>query len=180
MQGTSYNLNGILVSFYLVVYGAIETIFTIKLEQRKSKKQPSNDNPIKDKQSQITFWCNFSEGLLHGGTIAAAVLLTLPNARLAGGKLFPVEAVHFSIYFLVINVSIFRHLISGNCSKLAVIVLAIISYPLLLGGLWLVTLFDHNFSRLAVQMGMIWTCYDSVLMLCNATVFSLACSLFVA
>jgi hypothetical protein len=36
-QGTSYNLNGTLTALYIVVYGTIETLFTIKTEQRKGK-----------------------------------------------------------------------------------------------------------------------------------------------
>jgi hypothetical protein len=120
------------------------------------------------------------EGLIHGGTIATIVMITLPNARLDGGKLFPVEAIHFSIYFLILNASIFRHLMGGDCSRLAVGVLALISYPILLGALWLVPFIDPRFNRLTIQMGMIWTCYDSVLMICNVTVFTLACSLFIA
>ena len=56
---------------------------------------------------------NVLEGFAHGSVIGIVVLMTLPNARLAGGKIFPVEAVHFSIYFLMISVSIFRHLVNG-------------------------------------------------------------------
>lgn len=37
MQGTSYNLDSTLIFFYVVIYGALETIFIIKLEQRKQK-----------------------------------------------------------------------------------------------------------------------------------------------
>ena len=107
------------------------------------------------------------------------VILTLPNARLAGGKLFPVEALHFSIYFLLLNVSILRHLVSRTCAKAAVFVLAVVSYILLLGSPWLVTLSEDYFMRTAIQMGMIWMSYDSVFMLLNVMVFCLACSLFI-
>lgn len=80
----------------------------------------------------------------------------------------------------MISVSIFRHFVSGECSKMAVIVLAVISYPLLLGSPWLVTLFFKFFVRTALQMGMIWTSYDSVFMMINAFIFCLACSLFIS
>lgn len=68
---------------------------------------------MKDKESNLKFWTNFAEGIVHGATIGVVVLMTLPNARLSGGRLFPVEAIHFSIYFLIVSVSIFRHLVSG-------------------------------------------------------------------
>ena len=118
--------------------------------------------------------------MLHGITISGSVLLILPNARLAGGKLFPIEGVHFSIYLLMINVSILRHLVNGECSKLAVLILGLLSYPLLLGVLWLVVLARPEFYRMAVQMGMIWTCYDTAVMIGNSTAFSMALSLFIA
>ena len=36
-HGTSYALNGSLVALYVVAYGGIETVFTILVEQRRSK-----------------------------------------------------------------------------------------------------------------------------------------------
>jgi hypothetical protein len=36
-QGTSYNLDSKLVFLYVVVYGALETLFVIKLEYKKHK-----------------------------------------------------------------------------------------------------------------------------------------------
>lgn len=62
---------------------------------------------------------------------------------------------------------------------MAVGALALISYPLLLGAPWLVTLFYKYFYRTAVQMGTIWRSYDSVLMIINAFIFCLASSLFI-
>jgi hypothetical protein len=107
------------------------------------------------------------------------VLLVLPKARLAKGKLFPIQGVHFSIYLLMINVSVLRHFINGECSKLAVFVLGLLSYPLLLGILWLVVLAQPDFYRMAIQMVMIWTCYDTAVMIFNVTAFSMAVSLFI-
>lgn len=178
-QGTSYNLDSTLIFFYVVIYGSLETIFIIKLEQRKSK-EVSNDYQIKDKKETLRFWTNVAEGLVHGVTIGVVVLLTLPNARLAGGKLFPVEAIHFSVYFLMVSASILRHLVGGECSRMAVGVLALISYPLLLGAPWLFAVFMRYFSRTAVQMGVLWTCYDTVFMMINVLIFCLASSLFIS
>jgi hypothetical protein len=143
-MGTSYNLDGTLTALYVMFYGAIETIFTIKLQQRRGK-ELNRDNYIKEMRSQVNFWTNLLEGLLHGTIIAGTVLLVLPNARLAGGKLFPVQGIHFSIYLLMINASILRHLVNGQCSKWAVLVLALLSYPVLLGVLWLVVLVRPEF-----------------------------------
>ncbi len=116
---------------------------------------------------------------MHGATIAVVVLMTLPNARLSGGKIFPVEAIHFSIYILMISVSIFRHIINGECKRIHVLVLAAICYPVFLGLPWLIVIFQPQFSRISLMMGVIWTSYDSVLMLINSFVFCLACSLFI-
>ncbi len=138
-----------------------------------------NDFCIKDKRTSIKFWANVIEGLVHGVTIGVVVLLTLPNARLSGGKIFPVEAIHFSIYLLMISVSIFRHLINGECKRIHVLVLGAISYPILLGLPWLVVIFRPHFKRVSLMMGVIWMSYDSVLMLINAFVFCLSCSLFI-
>jgi len=107
------------------------------------------------------------------------VLMTLPNARLSGGKIFPVEAIHFSIYILMISVSIFRHMINGECKKMHVVVLAAVCYPILLGLPWLIVVFRPQFIRMSLMMGVIWLSYDSVLMLVNAFVFCLSCSLFI-
>jgi hypothetical protein len=57
VSGTSYNLDGTLTAMYVMLYGAIETIFTIKLMQKKSKEL--KDNCIKDTHSQVKFWTNF-------------------------------------------------------------------------------------------------------------------------
>ena len=106
-------------------------------------------------------------------------MLTLPNARLSGGKIFPVEAIHFSIYLLMLSVSIFRHVINGECKRIYVLVLAGISYPILLGLPWLIVIFRPHFARVSLMMGVIWLSYDSVLMLVNSFIFCLACSLFI-
>ena len=106
-------------------------------------------------------------------------MLTLPNARLPGGKLFPVEALHLSIYFLLLSVSILRHLVYGQCSLTAIGVLASVSYVILLGAPWLLTVGWSPFFRTAVQIGTIWRSYDSVLALLNVIIFCLASSLFV-
>lgn len=140
----------------------------------------SNDYQIKDKKESLKFWTNVAEGLVHGVTIGVVVLLTLPNARLSGGKLFPVEAIHFAIYFSMLSVSIFRHLVSGECSRGAVLVLALISYPLLLGGPWLFTVFISYYYRIAVQMLILWTSYDTVFMTLNIFIFCLSSSLFIS
>ena len=83
----------------------------IKIEHRKER--TINDYQIKDKKSTLAFVTNLIEGAVHGVSIAMVVIMTLPNARLKGGKLFPVEAIHFSIYFLMSSVSMFRHLVNG-------------------------------------------------------------------
>ena len=94
--------------------------------------------------------------------------------------LFPVEALHFSIYFLLVSVSIFRHLIHQHCPKAALLVMAVITYTVLFGSPWLIALAVPGFSRTAMQLGMIWTSYDSVFMLGNVLIFCLACSLFIS
>ena len=58
--------------------------------------------------------------------------------------------------------------------------LAVVSYILLLGSPWLITLSEDYFMRTAIQMGMIWMSYDSVFMLLNVIIFCLACSLFIS
>jgi hypothetical protein len=49
----------------------------------------------------------------------------------------------------------------------------------LLGILWLVVLAQPDFYRMAIQMVMIWTCYDTAVMIFNVTAFSMAVSLFI-
>lgn len=61
----------------------------------------------------MKFITNIVEAAVHGGTVATVVLLTLQDARFSDGRIFPIEALHFSIFFLLINVSVFRHLIHG-------------------------------------------------------------------
>jgi hypothetical protein len=133
-QGTSYNLNGTLTALYIVVYGTIETLFTIKTEQRRGKSQVFEK--VKEKEYWIKFVSNIIEAVIHGATISIVVLMALPNARFSDGRLFPVESIHYCIYFLLITVSIFRHGIHGECSKAAIGVLSLVSYPILLGILW--------------------------------------------
>ena len=116
---------------------------------------------------------------MHGVTIGVVVLMTLPNARLSGGKIFPVEAIHFSIYILMVSVSVFRHIINGECKRIHVLVLAGICYPILLGLPWLIVIFRPQFARVSLMMGVIWLSYDSILMLINPFIFCLACSLFI-
>ena len=58
-------------------------------------------------------------------------------------------------------------------------VLSLVSYPIMLGILWILAGFDERHYKTAVQMGMIWTVYDSAIMCINAITFSLACSLFI-
>ncbi len=55
-QSTSYNLNGTLTALYIVVYGTIETLFTIKTEQKKGKSQIYEK--VKDKEYWIKFITN--------------------------------------------------------------------------------------------------------------------------
>jgi hypothetical protein len=148
------------------------------MEHRK-RKLTCSSYQVKDQKSNLKFWTSLTEGITHGITIAVVVLLTLPNARLPGGKLFPVQALHFSIYFLLVSVSVLRHMVSRHCSHLAVLLLALVSYTLLLGVPWLMALGEGGFRRTAVQMGLIWTTYDSVLMLVNVVIFCLGCSLFI-
>lgn len=179
LHGRSYSLDSNLMFLYVVAYGALETIFVILVEHRKQK-APEGNCQLKEKKSSLKFWASLLEGAIHGLTIALVVTLTLPNARLAGGKLFPVEALHFSIYFLLLNVSVVRHLVSRGCAKAAVGVLGGASYVLLLGSPWVVTLSQASFLRTAGQMALIWTSYDSILMLLNVVVFCLACSLFIS
>lgn len=85
----SYSLDSHLALFYLIIYGTIETIFTILVEQRRQKLEPSN-HELNDKKGLLRFWSNLGEGILHGLTISLVILLTIQNARLPGGKLFPV------------------------------------------------------------------------------------------
>jgi hypothetical protein len=148
------------------------------MEQRRHKMSPNNYQ-LNDKKGLLRFWSNLGEGVLHGLTISLVIVLTLPNARLPGGKLFPVEAIHFSIYFLMLNVSVLRHLVYGQCSITAIGVLASVSYVLLLGAPWILTAAWSPFFRMAVQIGTIWRSYDSVLALLNVVIFCLASSLFV-
>lgn len=76
--------------------------------------------------------------------------------------------------------SIFRHAIKGYCSKAAVIALAVPSYIILLGSVWLFVLVDDKFIKIACQMTMLLQSYDSAFMCINAMIFCLACSLFIA
>ena len=124
---------------YVGIYGALETIFIIFVEHRK-RREYLDVYQIKDKKTSLKFWTNLAEGLIHGFTIAIVVVMTLPNARRTGGKLFPVESLHFGIYFLLLNVSIFRHFVSRVCPKLAIFVLAAVSYVIMLGTPWVITL----------------------------------------
>jgi len=133
---TSYSFNSYLMLLYVVLYGAIETVFVIMMEQRRQKIAPNN-HLLNDKKGLLRFWSNLGEGIFHGLTISLVIVLTLPNARLPGGKIFPVEAIHFSIYFLMLNVSVLRHLVYGQCSLTAIGVLAAVSYVLLLGAPWI-------------------------------------------
>ena len=89
MQGTSYSLDSRLVFLYVVVYGVLETIFIIIIEHRRQNLNSCNYQ-INDKKTNLRFWTNLVEGFVHGATIAVVVIFTLPNARLSGGKLFPV------------------------------------------------------------------------------------------
>ena len=84
------------------------------------------------------------------------------------------------MYFLLLTVSIWRHAVSGECSKTATGVLALISYPTMLGLLWVGVGLDARFERVALQLLMVWYSYDSAIMVLNATMFCLACSLFLA
>jgi hypothetical protein len=52
-------------------------------------------------------------------------------------------------------------------------------YPIMFGVLWILAAFNDKHYKMAVQMGMIWTVYDSALICLNAITFSLACSLFI-
>lgn len=148
------------------------------MEYKKGKTQTYEK--VKNQEYWINFFTNIIEAIMHGLTISFVVLLTLPNARFSDGRLFPVEALHFSIYFLLITVSIFRHMIYGQCSKFSIFVLAIISYPVLFGALWLMAAFDSAYHKMALQMGRIWTVYDSAFMIINAVTFCLACSLYIS
>lgn len=58
--------------------------------------------------------------------------------------------------------------------------LALVSYPILLGILWFLAAFSPAYYKIAVQMGWIWTVYDSAFMCINAMIFSLACSLYIS
>jgi hypothetical protein len=62
---------------------------------------------------------------------------------------------------------------------LAVLFLAVISYIILFGLLWILAAFDKSYHKIAVQMGLLWTVYDTALMLFNAFTFCLACSLYI-
>lgn len=57
-QGTSYNLNGVLTALYIVVYGAIETMFTIKIEQKKGKSQ------MYEKVKEKEYWIKFATNII--------------------------------------------------------------------------------------------------------------------
>lgn len=85
----SYSLDSHLMLFYVVLYGAIETVFIILMEQRRHKIAPNNYQ-LNDKKGLLKFWSNLGEGILHGVTISLVVVMALPNARLPGGKLLPV------------------------------------------------------------------------------------------
>ena len=129
----------------------------------------------------MKFVTNIIEAVIHGATISIVTLMALPNARFSDGRLFPVEAIHYCIYFLLITVSIFRHSIHGECSKTAIGVLSLVSYPILLGILWILAAISPDcYYKMAVQMGMVNTVYDSAFMQINAIIFCLACSLYIA
>jgi phage-related protein len=57
-QGTSYNLNGVLTALYIVVYGTIETLFTIKIEQKRGKAQ------IYEKVKNKEYWIKFITNII--------------------------------------------------------------------------------------------------------------------
>lgn len=106
--------------------------------------------------------------------------MTLPNARFNDGRIFPVESIHYCIYFLLITVSIFRHVIQGECSKQAILILSTVSFIILLGILWIFAVFKNEYYKIAQQMYMVYTVYDSAIMQINVIIFSLACSLFIS
>ncbi len=54
-----------------------------------------------------------------------------------------------------------------------------IGIPLMLGAVWLVVAVRPPFIRMAGQMGFLWSCYDSAVMMVNIVVFNMGCSLFV-
>lgn len=57
--------------------------------------------------------------------------------------------------------------------------LAVISYVTLFGLLWILAAFDKSYYKIAVQMGLLWTVYDTAFMQINAVTFCLACSLYI-
>ena len=107
---------------------------------------------MEDKKAKIDFMTNIIEGIIHGISITVIVMKTLPNARLSAGRIFPIEALHFSIYFLLICISIFRHKIRGHYPIKSILLLTLVSFVVLFGVLWLGSLVDKSYYKLAIQM----------------------------
>lgn len=53
---------------------------------------------------------NILEAILHGGFIVGAMLLTLPQVRVKGGKLLAVGALHMAVFLLFVAVSNCRYI----------------------------------------------------------------------
>ena len=71
-------------------------------------------------------------------------------------------------------------MIKGTYSFKALVVLLVTSFLFLFGVLWIGSLFNKTYHKLANQMILIWTCYDSAAMIFNVLMFCLACTKFLA
>jgi hypothetical protein len=106
-------------------------------------------------------------------------LITLPQARLSGGKLLPAEAIHISIFILLVFVSNFRYIFQKNMTKLRLLIITVLTVVLMALSFIISSLINPNALRLNSQFSIVLSNYDSVTMIINTTLFCLAISLFI-
>lgn len=122
---------------------------------------------------------NVVEAMIHGGVIIGAVLLTLPQVRIKNGRLLPVEALHMSVFMLLVAVSTSRYIFQSYITKLRFLFLTLKSVCVFALSLLVTSLVSSDFSRVSTQIFTLFSTYDSCTMLINTLLFCMAISFFI-
>ena len=123
-------------------------------------------------------YINLLEAIIHGIAIFFSIYFTLPQVRLKDGRILPIQAFHLAIFIVLISVSnlkkvfnpVFKSkfLIAGTLLTYVVISLCVLSGSLL----------NENFKKIGQQFVILFSNYDSLVIMINTTIFCLAVSLF--
>lgn len=121
---------------------------------------------------------NIFEAIIHGGIIMGAMLLTLPQVRIQGGRLLPIGALHMSVFLLFIAVGNCRYIFQNSITKLRFLFLTcktiiVFSFTLLIS-----SYIDPGFSRVSIEIFTILSTYDSCTAIINTLLFCAAISFF--